>query len=211
LKLPGDKLIIILGQLVTLYRGSEPVRMSKSTGEMITLQEVIDETGADATRFFLLLTGADTHLDFDLELAKQKTMENPVYYVQYAYARLCNILKNAASSQQPAASSQGLGTRDWGLEKTDFSLLKDEAEIDIIKKLMNYPDDVADCAEIMQPHHLVRYSRELAALLHSYYHKQRVICEDEALMKARLALVESTRIVLSNVLKLLGISAPERM
>ncbi|MCX5749285.1 MAG: arginine--tRNA ligase [Candidatus Saganbacteria bacterium] len=198
LKLPSHRLEIIIGQLVTLYRGKEPVRMSKRTGEMITLKEVIDEIGCDAARFFLLMTGADTHMDFDLELAKKRSLDNPVYYIQYAYARICNILKNSVVPvPQP--------------EQADLSLLKEEAERDIILKLTEYPKELEEAAKAMQPHHLVRYLRQVASLFHSYYHKCRVICEDKEVMKARLLLIESTRIVLLNVLKLLKVSAPERM
>jgi arginyl-tRNA synthetase len=195
LDLPSDHLVVILGQLVTLYRGDEPVRMSKRTGEMITLQEVIDETGADATRFFLLMTGADSHMDFDIELAKKKSMDNPVYYVQYAHARICSVFEEAKIHPKSA----------------DFGLLVHEAERVLIKKLVDFPDSIIRSAVSMEPHHLVRYARELAALFHSYYHKCRVITEDKELTNARLLLLKSTRIVLANVLKLLGIKAPERM
>lgn len=198
LGLPSQKLDIIIGQLVTLYRGDEPVRMSKRTGEMITFREVIDEIGSDAVRFFLLMMSADSHMDFDLELAKKKTLDNPVYYVQYAYARICNIIKNAGISV-PAAG------------EADLSLLKETSERDLAKIILDLPEEIKIAAATMQPHHLAMYAREVAAVLHSYYHKCRVISEDKELMKARLVLVESTRIVLVNVLKLLGVSAPERM
>lgn len=198
LKLPSHKLEIIIGQLVTLYRGKEPVRMSKRTGEMVTLKEVIDEIGPDATRFFMLLTSADSHMDFDLELAKSKSMDNPVYYVQYAHARICNILASADASDKDHAGA-------------DTGLLKDRSERDLIIKLLDFPEEIDQCAVSLEPHHLVRYARELASLFHSYYHKCRVISDDKNISKARLALVQSTRIVISNVLKLLGVSSPERM
>lgn len=199
LGLPSQKLEIIIGQLVALYRGNEQVRMSKRTGDMITLKEVIDEIGADAARFFLVMTGADTHMDFDLELAKKKTLDNPVYYVQYAHARVCNIIKN---SSLPVPANAG---------DADLSLLKEEAERDLMLKILDLPEEISLCARAMQPHHLARYAREFASLLHSYYHKCRVICDDPELMKARLVLMEASRIVLSNMLKLLGVSSPERM
>jgi len=198
LKLPSQKLEIIIGQLVTLYRGKEPVRMSKRTGEMITFKEVLDEIGCDAARFFLLMTGADTHMDFDLELAKKKSLENPVYYIQYACARISNIIKNCCVPVPDTVDA-------------DLSLLKEEAEKELILKLIEYPNEVKAAGQAMQPHHIVRYARQVAALFHSYYHKCRVISEDKETMKARLALISSTRIVLSNVLKLLKVSAPERM
>ena len=198
LKYPSHKLEILIGQLVTLYRGDEPVRMSKRTGEMITFEEVIDEIGSDAVRFFLLMSGADSHMDFDLELAKSQTMDNPVYYVQYAYARICNIIKNA-----------GIDIPET--DQADISLLTEESERDLIRKLCDLPSELESSAKSLEPHHVLRYARELAKEFHSYYHKCRVISEDKELMKARLVLVESARIVLSNVLKLLEISAPERM
>ncbi len=198
LKYPSHKLEIVIGQLVTLYRGNEPVRMSKRTGEMITFSEVLDEIGRDALRFFLVMTGADSHMDFDLELAKSKSMENPVYYVQYAHARACNILLNAKEAGHLP-------------DREKIGLLSEAEEKELALKLLDLPFEVNRCASSLQPHHLVRYSRELASLFHSYYHKHRVMSEDAALTGARLCLVESTRIVLANVLKLLGISAPERM
>lgn len=198
LGLPSQNLEIIIGQLVALYRGKEQVRMSKRTGDMITLKEVIDEIGADAARFFLVMTGADTHMDFDIELAKKKTLDNPVYYVQYAHARVCNIIKNGAISVPDP-------------KEADLSLLVEEAEKDLMLKVLELPEELKLCARTMQPHHLARYAREFAAVLHSYYHKCRVICDEPELMKARLVLMDAARIVLSNMLKLLGVSAPERM
>ena len=191
----ADSLKIIIGQLVSLYRGDEPVRMSKRTGDMITLKEVIEETGSDATRFFLLMTGADSHMDFDIELAKKKSMDNPVYYVQYAHARICSVFKEAKMDPDSA----------------DLGLLVHEAERELTKKLIDFSDAINRSAVSMEPHHMARYARELAALFHSYYHKCRVITEDKELTKARLLLLKSTRIVLSNVLKLLGISSPKEM
>ena len=192
---PAESLKIIIGQLVSLYRGDEPVRMSKRTGDMITLKEVIEETGSDATRFFLLLTGADSHMDFDIDLAKKKSMDNPVYYVQYAHARICSVFEEAKINPKNA----------------DLNLLTHESERALIKKLIDFSDSIIRSAVSMEPHHMVRYARELAALFHSYYHKCRVITDDKELTNARLLLLKSTRIVLANVLKLLGTSAPERM
>ena len=192
---PKGSLKIIIGQLVSLYRGSEPVRMSKRTGDMITLKEVIEETGSDATRFFLLMTGADSHMDFDIELAKKKSMDNPVYYVQYAHARICSVFEEARTEA----------------DFSNLSLLSHPSERELIKKLSDFPDALERAAVSLEPHHIARYARELASLFHSYYHKCRVITEDAALTKARLALLMCTRIVLANVLKLLGTGAPERM
>jgi len=178
------------------------VRMSKRTGDMITLKEVIDEIGVDATRFFMAMTDETTHLDFDLELAKSKSDENPVYYVQYAYARICSI-KNEAGIQGVALNSQS---------KVDLSRLKHSAERDLVFKIAILPDEIEKAALMRAPHHITNYSRELATLFHTFYHQCRVInLDDLALTYARLSLVEATRITLKNVLKLLKINTPERM
>lgn len=199
LGLPVDKLEIIIGQLVALYRGAEPVRMSKRTGEMITLEEVIQEIGKDATRFFLTMVTVRSHLEFDLELAKQQAPQNPVYYVQYAYARLSSIFREAAE-------------RGIKYDKSaDASLLTHEAERDLMRKLVDIEDRIKSAAARREPHLLVEYVRELAAIFHNYYHKCRVLSEDLPLSAARLLLAEATRIVIRNVLELLKIEAPERM
>ena len=189
---PADKLEIIIGQLVTLYRGHEPVRMSKRTGEMVTLQEVIDETGADATRFFFAATDVNSHLDFDLELAKQRSNENPVYYLQYAHARIASILKK--SEVQGPRSRVGL------------SELVDPAERELMIKLLSFPDLVEEAARLRHPHRLTEFGKELATTFHHFYEKCRVLGNP-----ARLFLVDSSRIVIRNVLELLGISTPEAM
>jgi arginyl-tRNA synthetase len=196
---PAEKLEIIIGQLVALYRGKELVRMSKRTGEMITLKEVIDEIGSDATRYFLAKNSPNTHLDFDLELAKSKSLENPVYYVQYAHARICSILKEAEKVRLRPSF------------KADLSLLTADEERKLMLKLVRYEDEVANAAMTLQPHKLTAYSESLAQLFHNYYHKYRIISDDLDLSRARLTLVKSTSIVLRNVLKLLGISAPQHM
>jgi arginyl-tRNA synthetase len=193
LGVPAEKLEIIIGQLVTLYRGKEPVRMSKRTGEMITLQEVMDEIGADATRFFFSATDVNSHLDFDLELAKKKSHENPVYYVQYAHARICSILRK---SQPPVPSPKPL----------DLSSLTHHAERDLMFKLMLWPDVVEEAAKLRHPHRITEYGKELATIFHHFYEKCRVLGNP-----ARLALADASRINLRNVLELLGISAPESM
>lgn len=192
---PVDKFEIIIGQLVTLYRGDEPIRMSKRTGEMITLQEVIDEIGADATRFFFSATDVNSHLDFDLELAKKKSADNPVYYLQYGHARICSILRKA---QEGA----GDGVRGVG----ELSSLTDPAERELMVKLLAFPRLVADAAALRHPHRLTEYGKELATTFHHFYEKCRVLGNP-----ARLTLVNASRITLRNVLELLGISAPESM
>ncbi|MGB9613705.1 MAG: arginine--tRNA ligase, partial [Candidatus Margulisiibacteriota bacterium] len=188
---PEDKLEVFIGQLVTLYRGKEPVRMSKRTGQMITLQEVIDEIGADATRFFFAATDVNSHLDFDLELAKKKSHENPVFYVQYAHARICSILRKAAGE----------------MPKSDnlFSL-EHPAERELMVKILSWPEVVLTAARLRHPHRLAEYGKELATVFHYFYEQCKVLGNP-----ARLVLANATRITLRNVLKLLGISAPEKM
>ncbi|MCU0641527.1 MAG: arginine--tRNA ligase [Candidatus Margulisbacteria bacterium] len=190
--LPPEKLEIIIGQLVTLYRGNEPVRMSKRTGEMVTLQEVLDEIGPDATRFFFAASDVNSHLDFDLELAKKQSNDNPVFYVQYAHARICSILKKAGD--------EGRRTRD------DLSSLNEPAERELMLKLLAWPDVVNGAARLRQPHKVTEYGKELATVFHHFYEKCRVIGNP-----ARLLLVDASRITLRNVLELLGIKAPEAM
>jgi len=199
---PVEKLKIIIGQLVSLFRAGEPVKMSKRAGEMVTLEEVIDEIGVDATRFFFLMTSPDTHLDFDLELAKKHSSDNPVYYVQYAHARISSILREAEKSGHNIKKA---------VRTADLELLNDPEEIILIKKIVSFPDEILESARALLPHRLINYSRELSAQFHNFYHKLRVLSSDQDLTRSRLALVFATRIVLRNVLKLLGISAPESM
>ena len=199
---------VIIGQLVSLYRGKEQVRVSKRTGEMITLEEVIEEIGIDAARYFLIMRGADTHLDFDLELAKKTTLDNPVYYVQYAHARICSIFREAADRGYKAL----VRAQNFALVRTqDFAFLTDESELDLIRKIADFPDEIAEAALARLPHRLTTYVQELVTIFHSYYHKCRVLGDDKELSCARLALCEATRIVIKNTLNLLGVSAPDKM
>lgn len=202
LDLPVKNLEIIIGQLVSLYRGKEQVRMSKRAGEIITLEEVVEEIGADATRFFLVMLSPHAHLDFDLELAKKKSHENPVFYVQYAHARICSILAEG--------EKRGFKKRNIG-KNVNLTLLNKERERRLMKKLCSFPDIVEGAAFNREPHRLTTYARELASIFHNFYHQYRVLSDDKELSKARLLLSDCTRIVLRNVLKLLGIFAPERM
>lgn len=196
-----DNLQIIIMQLVRLYRSGEIVRMSKRTGQFVTLEELVDEVGKDAARYFFVMRSADSHLDFDMDLARSRTNDNPVYYVQYAHARICSILRQA--------EEQGKMLRDPA--KVDLSLLKEEAELALARKLADLPEEVATGARDLAPHRLTRYVHEVAGLLHSFYNAHRVITDDEALTAARLLLVSATRVVLRNCLNLLGLSAPEKM
>lgn len=189
---PVERLEIIIGQLVTLFRGNEPIRMSKRTGEMVTLQEVIDEIGVDATRFFFSATDVNSHLDFDLELAKKKSNDNPVYYLQYAHARICSILRKS-----------GVGSLESG---ANLNSLTHPAERELMIKLLSLPDVVEASARLRHPHRITEYGKELAIVFHHFYEKCRVLGNP-----ARLVLVDASRIVLRNVLELLGITAPESM
>ena len=188
---PIEEFEIIIGQLVTLYRENEPVRMSKRTGEMITLDEVIEEIGADATRFFFAMTDVNSHLDFDLELAKKRSNDNPVYYLQYAHARICSILKKS-ETRNPKSD--------------DLSSLTHPAERALMLKLLAWPEMVSEAARVRGPHRITEYGKELATLFHSFYEQCKVLGNP-----ARLVLVDASRITLRNVLELLGITAPESM
>jgi len=191
-----NSLSVIIIQLATLFREGKPVSMSTRQGEFVTLRELLDEVGRDAGRFFFLMRKADSHLDFDLELAKSQTSQNPVYYVQYAHARICSILE-----KQKADSA------DLKLLK----LLKEKEEMDLIKLLSQFPYTLKMCGLSLEPHGLVAYLQELASTFHYFYDKNRVIGDDADLTRARLFLVDCTRIVLANGLRLLGVSAPAKM
>src|SRR5213592_795538 len=193
-----DNLTIIIYQLVTLKRGAETVRLSKRAGEIITLREVIDEVGADAVRFYFVSRAADSHMDFDLELAKRQSAENPVYYVQYAHARIAGIMAQASDRIE-----------DWSAG--DVSLLTHEAELALVRKMLRLPELVEAIAISLEPHQLPYYAIELATAFHDFYEKCRVLSDDEALSMARLKLVSAAQIVLARTLSLMGMSAPERM
>lgn len=198
---PKDKLRVLLVQMVALLRGGQPVVMSKRAGEFVTLREVMDEVGSDAARFFFLMRRSDSHLDFDLELAKQQTSENPVYYVQYAHARLAGVLRQA---EERGISLPAAGDVDLGL-------LSLPAEIELMKALDHFPDLVEGAALLLEPHRITFYLQELAGMLHKYYFDNRIIGDDPALTLARLVLIKAVRQVLGNGLRLLGVSAPDRM
>ena len=194
----GDDITVILMQLVRLYRGGEIVKMSKRSGKYVTLDELIEEVGKEAARFFFIMRSPDSALDFDLDLAKAESSDNPVYYVQYAHARICSILSVAGVDTPKAAD-------------VDLSLLTEENERVLIRKLAEWPQEVADAARELAPYHLAYYAKELANAFHSFYNSCKVLTDDAALRDARLALVDCSRITLRNVLTLLGLSAPERM
>lgn len=196
-----DKLDVLLMQLVRLMKGKEVVKMSKRTGKMVTLRDLIDEVGKDAARFFFNMRSADSAVDFDMDLAVEQSNENPVFYVQYAHARICSIIRQL--------KDDGINTDD--LKDVDLNLLNEEAEIDLIKKLAYLPEEVTIAAKTMAPHRITRYILDVASLFHTFYNSCRVRGVDEELMKARIVLIDSTRIVIKNVLDMLKITAPEKM
>jgi arginyl-tRNA synthetase len=195
------QLQVILVQLVSLLRHGEPVAMTTRGGTFVTLREVIDEVGKDAARFIFLTRRADAHLDFDLEVAKTQSPENPVYYVQYAHARLASVFRQA-------------GAQDLQVPKPApalFPLMKLPEEISLLKMLAHYPEVVEAAARNLEPHRLTYFLTELASQLHSYYYKHRFISEDLPLSRARLCLVQAVQTVLAHGLRLLGVAAPETM
>jgi len=202
---PSERLDILIPQLVTLLWEGTPVAMSRRAGKCTLLREVMDEVGVDATRFFFLMRRSDSSLDFDLELAKKASNENPVFYVQYAHARLCSIIRVATE-------------KGWKVDQEvqsakmeDLALLSLPEEQALIKQLSHYPDLVLSAAEELEPHRLTFYLQELAGMLHRYYFNQRVVTEDVSLTRARLVLMTAVQIVLKSALDLLGVGAPERM
>ena len=208
-----DALEVVLGQLVTLFRDGQQVRMSKRTGEMITFRELIDEVGVDATRYMMLSKSSDQSIDFDIEVAKKKDASNPVYYVQYAHARICSILRKAAQAR--GIETEGISVDDLvsalAVDGTDLSILTHESELELMRKMSDFTDLVAGAARDRAPFRLTHYAQDLAALFHSFYTNCRVIGEGQEIEQARLALADSARIVLALALGLLGVSAPERM
>ncbi|MBN1574570.1 MAG: arginine--tRNA ligase [Deltaproteobacteria bacterium] len=197
-----DDLEIILIQFVNLIRGGKPVSMSTRSGEFITLREVLDEVGTDAMRYFMLMRSYDTHLDFDLDLAKKRSQDNPVYYVQYAHARICSILRQAEEAGMDVSRIR---------DSADLTRLTLPEEAAVIKKLAEFPETVEEAAGSLEPHRITFYVFELASLFHSYYNHHRVITEDEKLTAARLTFVVAVKTVIKNALTFMGISAPERM
>ncbi len=196
-----DDLRIVLVQFVSLVRKGQPVAMSTRSGEFVTLREVRDEVGRDAARFIFLTRKADSKLEFDLELAKEKSNDNPVYYVQYAHARICSILRNARE--------QGVPIPDPG--SVDLTLLDLPEEKELIRHMAALPDVIEGAAISMEPHRITTYLRETATTLHSYYYHHRVLMDDARVTGARLAMVLGVRTAIAKALALLGVSAPERM
>lgn len=202
LGLDPDALELLLYQMVTIIQGGESVILSKRLGTLVFLSEILDDVGPDATRFFLLQRSADSQMDFDIDLAKSQSDENPVYYVQYAHARIVSVLRTARER----------GWSDWS--DGDVSLLIHPKELDLIRKMIQLPEIVSRAAAERAPHHLCYYAQELASAFHSFYRDCRVVSsepDDTAITKARLKLVGAARWVLANTLHIIGVGAPERM
>jgi arginyl-tRNA synthetase len=196
----AGKFEVVLGQLVNLFRDGEAVRMSKRTGEMVTFEELIDEVGADATKYLMLNRSTDQPLDFDIEVAKKQDASNPVYYVQYAHARICSLLRRAEDADVSDA-----------VDTADLSLLTDPAELELARIFSQLAEVVESAARDLAPVRLTRYAEELATGFHSFYTRCQVLGDDHELTRARLYLADATRSVLSLVLSLLGVTAPEKM
>jgi arginyl-tRNA synthetase len=198
LGLDPERFTVIISQMVTLRRGGEVVKISKRSGDIITLRELVEEVGADACRFFFLSRTADSQMDFDLELAKKQSVDNPVYYVQYAHARIASILRLA--QERGADGTDG-----------DVSLLTTEPELTLIRKMLLLPGIVETIAQTLEPHHLTYYAQDLATAFHAFYKQCRVVTDDKAMTSARLKLVKAAKLVLGRTLGLMGMTAPDRM
>jgi arginyl-tRNA synthetase len=234
--LPEERFRVILVQMVTLYRDGSPVQMSKRSGEFITLREVMDEVGADVAKFIFLTRRPDSQLDFDIGVVKKESSENPVFYVQYAFARISSIFRKAvergilgSEDRRQNTEHRGQKTEHRGqktehrrqntehgeieedAKEVDLSLLREEEEIEIIKKLLHYPMVFEGAVNAFEPHRITFYLQELSGLFHSYYNKHRVISDDQNLTTARLCLCKAIQIVLEEGLGILGVKAPERM
>jgi len=195
-----DALEVEIIQLVHLYKNGEKMKMSKRTGKAVTMRDLVEEVGLDATRYFFAMRSADTHLDFDLDLAVSESNENPVYYAQYAYARISSILRQGEEQGLTAESS------------VDFSLISAEKEIDVLKKLGEFPQVVAEAAQKRLPHRITNYIFDLASTFHSFYNAEKVLdLEHPERTMARLGLIKAVQITLKNALTLIGVSAPEKM
>ena len=198
----GDSLEVELVQFVTLYRGGEKMQMSTRSGEFVTLRQLREEVGNDAARFFYVMRSNDQHLDFDLELAKSRSNDNPVYYIQYAHARVCSVFRQLA---EKSLEYDQRGAVEY------FELLNESHEKALMSSLSRYPEIIELAANNRAPQHLVHYLRDLANDLHSYYNAHQFIVDDEALRNARLALIEATRLVVASGLAIIGVSAPDTM
>ncbi|HGH5543348.1 TPA: arginine--tRNA ligase [Staphylococcus pseudintermedius] len=195
----SDRLEIQIMQMVRLMQDGEEVKMSKRTGNAITLREIMDEVGIDAARYFLTMRSADTHFDFDMALAKEQSQDNPVYYAQYAHARICSILRQA--------EAQGYQVK----KGADYQTITNDKAIELLKKVAEFEPMIEGAAEARAPHRVTNYIQDLAAHFHKFYNAEKVLTEDQAKTKAHLALIDAVRITLRNALQLVGVTAPEQM
>jgi arginyl-tRNA synthetase len=198
----GDKLTYLLVQFVTLYRGGQQVQMSTRSGSFVTLRELREEVGNDAARFFYVMRRCEQHVDFDLDLAKSQTNENPVYYIQYAHARICSVFRQLADKQMTYDEASGI---------SHIALLKEPHELQLLGTLGRYKEVISTAALQHEPHQLTNYLRDLANDFHGYYNAHQFLVDDIGLRNARLTLIRAARQILANGLKLLGISTPETM
>ena len=201
LEVDPDRLDVVLMQMVRLVRGGEVVKLSKRSGKAITLVTLLDDIPIDAARFFFNLREANSQFDFDLDLAVEQTSSNPVYYVQYAHARICSIMSKLAA--------EGISPREVTLD--DLNRLTTSEETELIRRIAQFPEEIVDAARNYDPARITRYTTELATLFHKFYNACKVIGDDEPLMQARIALCEATRTTLKNALTVLGITAPVSM
>jgi arginyl-tRNA synthetase len=199
----ADALRVVLVQMVQLTRGGEPVRMGKRTGEYVALDEVLQEVGRDAARFFFLMRKSDSHLDFDLELAKRQSSDNPVFYVQYAHARVASILEQARRNGVALHAAGGAGV---SLERLELA-----EELELIRRMIQFNDVLEESVRELEPHRMIFYLLELAGEFHRYYNRHRVITDDHELSQARLLLVVNAQKTIRRGLEILGVDAPLRM
>ncbi|MHA0858288.1 arginine--tRNA ligase [Paenibacillus sp. CMAA1364] len=197
----SSKLTVLIAQMVSLFQDGEKIKMSKRTGKAVTMVDLMDEVGVDAIRYFFTMRSMDSHLDFDMDLAISTSNENPVFYVQYAHARICSIFRQAEEQNITLLP----------LSDIDLTVLNTDREYELLRKLGELPEEIATAAENYAPHRMVRYVYELSSMFHSYYKAERVITEDAMQTQARLALLGAVRTVISNVLHIIGVTAPEKM
>jgi arginyl-tRNA synthetase len=198
----SDEIKILLVQFATLFRGKEKLSMSTRSGEFITLKELVEEVGKDAARFFYIIRKSEQHLEFDLELAKSESNDNPVYYIQYAHARICSVFRQMKEKKYSFIKSEKL---------SDLSVLSEPHEIKLLTSLAKYPDVIENSAITFEPHQLAYYLKEVANDFHTYYNVNKFLVDDEGIRNARLSLIEATKQVIKDGLFQLGVSAPEEM
>jgi arginyl-tRNA synthetase len=197
-----SKLDVLLVQFAVLYRGGEKIQMSTRSGEFVTLRQLRKEVGSDAARFFYVMRKCEQHLDFDLDLAKSKSNENPMYYIQYAHARVCSVFKQLEEKGYRYNQNHGLA---------NLTLLNEPHESDLLTRLARYPELISSAGQQHEPHQLVHFLRDLANEFHTYYNAHQFIVEDAAIREARLCLIQAVQQVIANGLDLLGVTAPESM